>query len=672
MKHLHLLAWLVAALCPTTALYGQSDTLRQQMLHDVQVKGQRLRTKLSSPVAGVSIIDMSLMDDLPHILGNADPMHYTQLLPGIQTTSEYNAGLYVQGCDNQHNHVGIEGVPIYNASHLLGFFSIFNPTHFKGLRMSKSATTADAPNRLGGEVDMLMPDTIAQATHGNLSVGPMSSQGTLTLPTGATSALTLSARAAYLNLLYSRWMEVDDEQARYGFDDYNLSWQWQPTPVDRLRIDAYYGHDKVGYDDDDYTIDASLKWHNVMGALHWNHESRNLTLHQTLYATRYANDFTLDEDDLRISLPSDINSLGYKLKLAAHRWTAGIETAWHSVQPQNPKVEGFFNVDFRRQPRQHAIETSAFVGYEQPIAARLSASADLRLTHYHQQHDFWQLDPGLTLRYDEPTGGTLRLHAGTRHQNLFRVGFSEVALPTEFWLAANEQFKPQSVTTLSVSYERFLLNKMLRMEADIYYKWLQGQQEYSGNVYDFLYSTYDIGNMLLEGRGRNYGASLLIEKRKGRVTGWLSYAYGRAKRKFDDQQHHGWYPANHERPHELNAVATYRLSPRWSLGATYVFASGTPYTALKQFYMISNNIITEFYEHNANRVPPYKRLDLSVSYDFRTRKGHRSGINLSVYNVTMHNNVIYYRLKIYGGEFYRHPFSFILPLMPSLNYYYQF
>ena len=668
---MRLLTLLVATLCIFPSWSQNNDTLRQQTLRDVQVRGHRVRSSLSVPVAGVTVMDMSLMNDLPHILGNADPMHYAQLMPGIQTTSEYDAGLYIEGCDNQHNHVGIEGVTLYNVSHLLGFFSIFNPTHFQGMRLSRATTTH---NRLGGEVDMLVADTIAAECHGSLSVGPMSSQGTLVVPTGKHAALTLSARAAYLNLLYSRWLRFEEEQMRYGFDDYNLTWQWQPDERNRLWLDAYYGHDNVGYDDSHYTMNTRLQWHNTMAALHWQRLTPRATLQQTLYTTHYANRFTLDEDNLHMRLPSSITDTGYRLSYVQRQLRAGIEAAWHDIQPQDPHVDGFFRIDHQEQPRQQATEVTAHAAYTLSLLPRLKADAVLRTTWYrHDGNNSYAADPSLTFIYDMPDGSQLRLQGSCSHQFLLRTGFSNTGLPTEFWIAADRTFQPQSSVAVSTTYERFLFNKAVRIELGAYYKWLRHQQEYAGNLYDFLYTSYNLHNMLLEGKGRNYGITLIAEKRKGRLTGWLSYAFGRAMRQFDDTQYQGrWFPANHERPHELNAVTTYRLSPRWSMGATYVLATGTPYTAPKQFYLLSDNVISEFYERNAYRVPPYMRLDLSVNYDFRTRAGRRSGLNLSVYNVTAHHNILFYRMKIYNNQLYCGTFSFIVPLMPSLNYYYQF
>ena len=416
-----------------------------------------------------------------------------------------------------------------------------------------------------------------------------------------------------------------------------------------------------------------------MAALHWNRETALTQTEQTLYFTHYDNRFSLNEDNLHVDIPSGISDVAYKGKFTMGDFSAGLHLQWHKVRPQDPHVDGFFHTDNTSIGRQHSTESSLFANYRLRPSSRLTAQAGLRATLYAEhptpntQHptpdtQHFSLDPVASLSYDAGDAGKVLLHADVCHQYLFRTGFSNIGLPTEFWFAADERNKPQYAYGLSVSHEVFLFDKMLRIETNLYYKWLRHQVEYSGNIYDFLYENYSLDNVLLRGDGRNYGLNLLVEKRKGHITGWLGYSLGRAKRRFGDK----WYAANHERIHELNAVATYKLDKRWSFGATAVLASGTPYTAPRQFYLIDNNILSEFSEHNAYRLRPYFRLDVSVNYDFKSVGTRRSGLNLSLYNVTMHNNDLFYRLKIYEGSFAFKPYRFIMPILPSVNYYYSF
>jgi hypothetical protein len=490
------------------------------------------------------------------------------------------------------------------------------------------------------------------------------------MPTGQDAALTLSARGAYLNLLYNRWLRIDELLLRYGFNDVNMTWQWQPDDDNQVAVDCYWGQDRVRLDDDLYALTTRLEWQNAMMGLHWNRRLGQTLLQQRLYVTHYGNDFSLNEDNLNVQLPSHITTTGYRLCLSNSHLAAGADAAWHSVQPQQPDTKGFFTIKTNPQPRQQAAEVSLFADYSAALAPRLEATAGVRATYFHNDgFSHWAADPSVTIAYDAASAGTLRLNAALRHQYICRTGFSQSGLPTEFWLAASSAYRPQRCASIALGYELFLFNKMVRLEAEAYYKQLDNQLEYSGNIYDFLYEEYDLDHILLKGSGHNYGVNLIAEKRKGRLTGWLSYAYGRARRRFDDSRHQGWYPANHERPHELNVVATYRLNRHWSFGTTVVVASGQPYTSPRQFYLMANNIVTEFGQHNANRLKPYSRVDISVSYDFARKGRRRSGLNLSIYNVLMHNNDLFHRLKIYKDEFANKPFRFALPLMPSLNYY---
>lgn len=663
---------LLSCLLPMSVL-AQDSLLRGDTIREISVRGHRLNSFLLEAPNGISRIDLRMMDEMPRILGNADPMHYAQLLPGVQTNSEYDAGLHVQGCDNAHNVVAINGVPLYNVAHLLGFFSIFNTPHFATMQLARSAANAGMDNRLGAHVNMLMADTLRQATSGDVSIGPISSQGTLRLPTGRHSLLTISARQAYMNLLYGQWMKIETETMRYNFGDYNLSWLWQANERHTLSLDFYHGNDHASYADDDYLLDTNLKWGNTMAALHLNSlVGYDSQLQQTLYFTHSYNKLTLDMSSLYVDVPSSISDVGYQADLTTGRWRTGLQVIGHTIQPQAPHVDGLFNIEQTEQPTQHTIEASVYADYTLQTGP-LSTTAGLRAVCY-QYGDYRRvaLDPVVSLSYQLSNASQLIVRSSLKHQYLHRSGFSDMGLPTEFWFSASQQFPAQYAWNVSLGFETWTRNRMFHVSVEGYYKRLYHQQEYSGNVFDVLYSSYDLQSMLLHGQGYNYGVNVLIEKRKGKLTGWLSYTWGRAMRRFSDSSYQGWYPANHERLHELNAVATYRLNSHWSFGGTYVFASGTPFTAPRKFYLLNESIISVFGDHNANRLNPYMRLDVSVNYDFRQRHGRRSGINVSLYNVTMHDNDIYYRLKIYKERFAAKPFRFMLKVMPSVNYYYQF
>ena len=677
---MRLVAWLVSVLAfmqsgnivAKSVSFPESDTLTH-VLRNVNVQGQRVRSYIGN-VAGASVLSMDLMELMPRILGNADPMHYAQLLPGVQTNSEYDAGLHIQGCENSHNMVAIDGVPLYNVAHMLGFFSVFNATHFSNLTLQKSLVSPTTPNRLGGMVDMHTSDSLVRRIGGDVSVGPMSSQGTLRLPLGRRASLVLSAREAYLNLLYGRWLNMDGDQMRYSFGDYNLSLLFCPDESNALRLETYIGHDNLGLEDGSYLLDSRLRWGNLMAAIHWKHLFRGGGLSQSVYFTGYGNRFSLEQTDASVRLKSGVCDLGYKASLSLGRLDAGIELARHTLQPQSYEAEGKFDGS-EMVGRQRTVEASLYAAWRFCLSKRVDLTCGTRVSAYvYGSEKYFNADPGATLDWHISPLASLSFNAGTKHQYLIQTGFSNIGMPTEFWLSSGGSQRPQYSCNVSAAFETLTRDRAWRISCELYYKRLFHQVEYSGNVFDFVYSSYSLEGALLHGNGYNYGANLMLERRKGRLTGWISYSFGRAIRRYPGTELPDRYPAIHERPHELNAVATFKLGRRWSIGTTFVAASGIPYTKVERFYLISNHIVADYGTHNAERLPMYMRLDLSVNYAFRSRQGRKSGINFSLYNVTAHENVLLYRLKVTRNErtMAYNPLSFVAPLLPSVNYYYSF
>lgn len=653
---------------------AQSDTLVHS-LSEVQVEGHKPNNYVKS-INGTSVVSMELMREMPRLLGNADPLHYANLLPGVQTNSEYDAGLHIQGCDNAHNQVSIDGVPLYNVSHLLGFFSIFNASHFAKMQLAKSATSADSPNRIGGTVDMVTYDSITQTMHCDISVGPLSSQGTIKIPIDRHTQLTLSAREAYINLLYSSWLKFDGEHINYSFGDYNVSFLSKPNANNAIVVNAYFGHDNAGLSENSYNVDSKARWGNAMASATWRHTFPNGSeMSHRLYATGYQNRLRLNQTNYDVSLASDIYDVGYNGNLRIGLLSVGVDMAQHSMQPQNPKVIGVVNGSEGNEPRQKSLETSLYAGCIIPISDKALLDCSLRSSLYRAFEDassFFAADPNVTFRWNLSSEAVFSAHAGAKHQYLFQTGISEIGLPVEFWFSSSNTHKPQYSYNISASFDTYLFNRAYHISAELYYKRLYHQVEYNGNVFDFLYSTYNLGNVLLHGNGHNYGLNFMVERRRGRLTGWVSYSIGRALRHFDGDGYEGDFSARHERIHELNAVATYRLNRHWSFGGTFVAASGTPYTKVERFYLISNQVTADYGKHNGSRVNPYIRLDLSLCYDFKNKNGKRSGLNFSLYNATRHTNVLMYRLKVTKNRLAYRPVSFAVKMLPSINYYYKF
>lgn len=658
------------------AALGQAvspDTLQGGTLGNVDVHARRQTSALRGLAGGTLTWDMEMMNSMPKILGNADPLRYSQMLPGISSNSELDAGLHIQGCDNGHNMVSLGGAPVFNASHLLGFFSVFNAGHYPTLKLTRSAQDAFFPDRLGGVLEMSPPMETTNSVGGEASAGIISSQGTLRAPAGRRSSAFISARAAYLNLLYRRWLRMGESSLGYNFGDYNATWVTRLTERDIVRIDAYAGNDDIEIDGGANRIEGSMKWGNVVASATWRHSGDgNATTTHTAYFSRHWSRTALEQNDVGFGLPADIMELGLKSHHTAGRLTAGLELAWDRVRPQSPRLTGTSNDTHARPQTQDAVRANLMGGYAVSPGDYWELKAGLRATLLldADRHAHFMPDHNVSLALQLPHG-VVRLDYATRHQYLHHTGFSSLGLPTEYWMASDRRFAPQSMRHLGLAAEH-RIGQEWGLSAELYFKMLDNQLEYSGDLFDLLNEDYDVANHLVSGSGRNYGINVMIHRRTGPISGWLCYTLSRTTRHYDEGNYRGTFVANHDRTHELDAVLTYRPHWRWTFGATVVWASGTPFTAPRNFYLLNEHVVSEYGRHNANRLSAMFRLDLSANFIFGRRGGTEHGLNLSVYNATNRGNDITYSLRYARGRFSYAPLQMIFFPLPSISYYIRF
>ena len=648
---------------------AQTDSLYMH-LDGTTVVSERHTSTFRTDSQGLTKVDMSLMQSMPKILGNTDPLHFIRLLPGVQTNSEYDSSIHIYGCDGSHNEMSIGGVPLFGVNHLLGLFSVFNPEHYAEMTFSPTSSS----NRLGGTLRMEPPDTLKKKVGGSVSVGLMSSQGTLGVRIGGRSHLRISARQSYMNLLYGRWLKLNDSQVRYGFGDYNVTWIWDSGKGDRIWADGYFGMDNASLDEHTYDIGLSLKWGNYMGAVHWKHRGKELEHSHSLYSSGYKSDCLVIQSVASADMPAFINVVGYKGKVDWKGLKASAEAAYYRVMPQFPQIEGVFNATRAQKEIQNAVEGTVTVDYDRTFAYDWRVKAGLRgvLFHNPEAELTGGLTPDVSLGYNGRRFGKVELSYGWQQQYAFKTGLSNVGFPIEFWFMAGKYSKPQYAQNVILSYDLNFHRNMFAFSLDLYYKQLYNQVEYNGDLFDLFLAEYDLESCLLKGRGWNYGVNVMLHKQSGSLTGWVSYSWGRALRRFNNPEFTGIYPANHERIHELNAVCAYKFR-NWDFAGTFIYAGGLPFTAPDSYYISSGKIITNYGEHNAYRMGPYVRLDLSATYIIKKTGSQENGINVSVYNVLARRNPVMYRLHVtQKNKFAYAPLAFMLRVVPSISYYHKF
>ena len=672
MKRCHVISLFIALHVGAVSVLAQEAPTWSVSLDSVTIRGSRYTSPVKQKADGSIEWNLGMMDDMPKILGNADPVHFTQMLPGVQTNNEFRSSVNIQGCDHSHSRVSIAGTPIYNISHLLGFFSVFNGAHYPSMRLAKMPMSSAASNVLGGELTMLLADSVPKRLNGEASIGLISSQGTLRIPLNPKASLTLSMRRSYLNMLYGQWLKADGQTIHYSFYDVNATLLYKANETNSLLLDIYHGNDKVSFDEDRYLSNMKDSWGNTSFALHWLAGGRgDINSKQSLYLTSYHNKFGLSMQGMSLELPSAITDIGYRGLVAWKRWNMGAEAIWHHIEPQ--RVEAV-NVPFvyATVPFTDSYEGSLSADYTLPITSDIKLTGGVRWSIYHLPgYTTSSLNPNLSFSYETYNTQLIAGYA-LRHQYLLQTGFSNMGLPTEFWLSSDDSNKPQYVHEVSLTAAQYLFRHQYRVSVDVFYRKLYNQVEFSGSVLDYFNTKADMTRQLLCGHGENYGFNVMLNKCSGRLTGWVSYSYTQAKRRFESLGTKR-YPASHERPHEVNMVGTYSLNKHWSVGGVFVYASGTPFTAPAYVAMYNQNLLISYGEHNANRLKPYVRLDLSVNYKWHGRWIRENGINLSLYNATSKNNEIFYYISTdEAGSFAYKATKFQLRILPSVSYFCKF
>lgn len=652
----------------TSKVEAQTDSL-YLFLDSTTFTSHKHSSIMKNTTDGVMHVDIEKIQSLPKILGNTDPINFIRHLPGVQTTSEYDSGIHIQGCDNSHNDISLGGVPIYGAAHLFGLFSIFNPSHYSQMTFQKSS---EASNRLGGSLNMELPDTLKKRFSGDINAGIISAQGSLGIRLGRHSHLRVSARNSYMNVFYKRWLNISGSPIRYGFGDYNITWMYA-APKDKVWIDMYFGQDNASISEERFSVKLQETWGNGIGAIHWEHVGDNLLQNHSFYYSGFHSKGTVHQDESTLDLNSAISSVGYKGKLTWEKFVSGIDLIWHRATPQHPQFHGIYGSDYGLKEVQSGLETSIYADYHRPLGDQWNASAGIKGTVYisPEKEFYWGLSPKASVSYNAYQYGKASASYSLNRQFLFQTGLSNISLPLNFWFLAGKHSKPQHSHNFDLTYEVELFKNALAFSTSLYYKLLYNQVEYHGDIMDIFSSRYDLDKYLLKGRGWNYGLNVMLHKQSGSLTGWISYSLGRALRKFNNPDFSGIYPANHERIHELNMVCTYKIN-KWDFSGTFVYASGTPFTAPESFYLSSGQLMTLYGDHNGARMRPYMRMDVSVTYTIINNQRQKNGINFSIYNVLARENDVMYRLTVNDGAYSYGPTGFFLKLLPSISYFHKF
>ncbi|MBQ7942204.1 MAG: TonB-dependent receptor [Muribaculaceae bacterium] len=615
-----------------------------------------------------------------NILGSADAFKYIQLLPGVKTNSDYTTGTSVQGCDFSHTAIEMDEATLFYPYHLLGIFSACNNDHFSSVSLEKSIHSADFANRLGGKISVMPHNVPIKKFTGSANIGLISSGTSLSIPLSSQCALILSGRLSYLNTLYSGLMENKDNKINYDFFDTNLTFIYKKNKANTLSINALLGQDRLKCYNKESFLNLKMGWDNTAISASWEHTGK--TYHKSSISfSDLKNELQLQMPEFNIGIPAEISHFSAKEKITVAlgkklSFNTGCALEYYRLLENNSNISGMPDENHTSDSHYSATESRLHGELDYLFHENWELRAGIKATYYHtSDYDNVSADPLLTLRFTTPGTGAIAVHTGIYSQYLHQTGFSSNGLPTDFWFLANSKMKKQKAFGISASWKHKIKPFNLNFVIETYYKRILDQPEFNGSVMSMIYNEFDAYDNLLNTTGFNTGIDIMLQKQFGKLSGWLSYSLGIARRKIPELAD-GYVPSSGEQLHNLSVTVNYKLNNIWSFASNFVFASGTPTTPILSVFMLGENIMCNYGEYNSWHLPDYHRLDLSATCTL-PRKAfgkYAHSLNLSIVNAYANKNVMlqYFSYSEDDATFKFKEVSTMFKILPSISYRIEF
>ena len=677
---LHVLS--IVLICSSLSVIGQtasdSTVFITKQLEEIEIVEQRTASFVTQQPERM-VVDMQQIKFMPKFLGTSDPIRYLQSLPGIQTNNETTTGLHIQGCDDYHTLITINGAPVFYPNHLLGLYSTFIGPHFATVGIEQAEHKGTMENRIGGWVDFQTFNKQPKRFGFEGNIGLVNSDITFAIPMGKKHALWLSARTTYINLIYGKLLKMDGMQLRYHFMDFNATYSGQLSEDDQLVITAFYSRDKMDVSASNSLTEIAFPWQNIVGSAYWDHRLEQGNWRSTVVFSSFDNQLQGKTDSARVSTNEQIAVVGIKNSMEWDffdhlKLTSGLDYNHYINQPIDYQLKGIAMFETQSAPpaTEHAEEISLYADLRHDVCRWFSYNAGIHATAYEQSKRwFWSVDPRVSVHFTPAKDHTISVHYGHYHQYFHKAGLTGGGLPTDFFFLASKQFEPEWAQAYNIQYVGSFYHKQFSISAELYYKQIYHIVESTGNVLQVLNKRFTYEDYLITGNGRNYGLNILFQRNTGVVTGYLSYTLGWARRSLPalDGYTDYRYAASSERRHDLKAVLNAHFAKRWNISGMFVLATGLPYTKAEEAYLMNGKMVCRYSTFNGAHMPLYHRLDISCSCDIIKTPEHELGINLSIYNVYWHKNV---QFVVYRENFKPVLGTGMTTIIPSISIYGKF
>ena len=677
---------------------------------EVKVTSERQDKNIESSNMSQTKIEVNSIKKLPVILGETDVLKSAQLLPGIQSGGEGSSALYVRGGGPDQNLILLDEATVYNASHLFGFFSVFNADAIKDINIIKGGMPAEYGGRLSSVLDISMNDGNNKDYEVHGGIGLLSSRLTLEGPIQKEkSSFIVSGRRTYVDVLSKPFMSKDNAYSGSGYYFYDLTTKinYRISDKDRIFLSGYFGRDVFSFVNTDNDIAIEIPWGNATTSLRWNHLfSDKLFMNSSLIFSDYRFEFNIDQSDFGFKIFSGINDWNTKFDFTfipntRHKVKFGINYTFHEFTPGNATGRAG-DVEFAPDEifKQYSNEGALYISDDFELTDEIKINAGLRFSSFQHSgyisfrdylyndlngsdDNYRHVEPRLSLRYRINTTSSIKSSYSENYQYIHLASTSSVSLPTDLWIPSSSVIKPKHSRQYAIGYFKNFNDNLIETSVELYHKDMENLIEYKEGVLpeDNTNTSSDLSFTF--GNGNSYGVELLVKKNKGKLTGWIGYTLSKTTRYFDDINNGDPFPAKYDRRHDLSVTGTYELSEKWTLSSVFVYATGNSITLPTDRYVIDGQVYTEYTSRNGYKMDPYHRLDLSATYTSKKKKRFNSSWNFSIYNVYSRKNpyFIYYSLEgpengdgsIQNGNLTPKAYQVSLfPILPSITWNFNF
>ena len=643
-------------------------------LEEVVISASKKNDNLTKPLMGVQKLSVGDLRNVPVIFGENDVLKTLQLLPGIKSVGEGSSGFYVRGGGADQNLILLDEATVYNASHLLGFFSTFNSDALKDLTLYKGTAPAEYGGRLSSVVDIKMNDGNNQDYHASGGIGLISSRLSIEGPiVKDKGSFIVSGRRTYADLFLKLSRDSSINNNSLYFYDLNAKANYKINNRNRVFLSGYFGKDNLGFGSD-----FGIDYGNSTATARWNHIFNSRLFSNTSFIySNYNYNIRINSSTNNIIVKSKIEDFSLKEDLQYfinnnNKINFGFDVIHHTISPGVVQASASSSFNSQTLQSNYSFENAVYVSQETSPLEKLKLNYGIRLSAFSvlgpgnfNSYDsegnitktvtytegqivktYLNLEPRFSASYQLNEKSSLKVAYTRNVQNLHLLSNSASTNPTDLWIPSSLNVKPEIADLVSLGYFRNFADNKYEFSSEIYYKAMQNQIDYKNGAE--LRANENVESQLLFGKGRAYGLELFFKKRQGRLTGWISYTLSRTEKEIDGINNDSWYPAKQDQTHNIAIVAIYKANKKWTFSSNWVYNTGNAVTFPNGKYEV--NGITAFYytQRNGYRMPAYHRLDFSATLQGKKKKKWEGSWTFSLYNV-------YGRENAYSIQFQDNP-----------------